>query len=144
MILQKIFTNYSKPTSCSRLLSVTLLIFSGIVFESVMLSSCASPPKPPTQELQAADLAINTAEQARVADYASPELGEAREKLTAARVAVEKKDMVAAQRLAEQSRVDAELALAKANAQKAKAINEEMQKSISTLKQEMQRNTGVK
>lgn len=144
MILQKTSTNNLKPTSCSRLLSVTLLIISGIVFESVMLSSCASPPKPPTQELQAADLAINTAEQARVADYASPELGEAREKLTAARVAVEKKDMVAAQRLAEQSRVDAELALAKANAQKAKAINEEMQKSISTLKQEMQRNTGVK
>jgi len=144
MILQKIANDNSSSISCSRLLSITVLMITGIVFEGFMLSSCASTPKAPTEALQAADVAISTAEQARVADYASPELGEAREKLTAARVAVEKKDMVAAQRLAEQSRIDAELALAKSNALKAKAINDEMQKSISTLKQEMQRNTGVK
>lgn len=120
------------------------VVITAVLFSGVMLSSCASKPKPPTQALQAAELAIDTAEQARVAEYASPELAAAREKLTSAKVAVGKEDMIAAERLAEQSRVEAELAVAKANAQKAKAVNEEMQKSISTLKQEMQRNTGVK
>ncbi|MES2824508.1 MAG: DUF4398 domain-containing protein [Pseudomonadota bacterium] len=121
----------------------TLAILSSVTF-ALLLSACASTPKPPTQALQAAETAISNAEQARVADYASPELVEAREKLTAARLAVEKEDMLAAHRFAEQARVDAELALAKQNAAKAKAVNEEMQKGISTLKQEMNRNTGVK
>lgn len=134
----------ANENSYSRPASFTALMMSAVLFSGVMLSSCASKPVPPTQALQAAQLAIETAEQARVAEYASPELAEARENLTSARIAVEKEDMIAAERLAEQSRVNAELAVAKASAQKAKAVNEEMQKSISTLKQEMQRNTGVK
>lgn len=107
------------------------------------LAACASVPKPPTEALQAAEQAIANAEKARVADYASPELGEAREKLTAARSAVDKEQMVLAQRLAEQSRADAELASAKAEVAKARTVNDEMQKSTSTLKQEMQRNPGA-
>lgn len=107
------------------------------------LSGCASPPIPPTQELQAAEAAITNAEQARVADYASPELGEARDKLIAARAAVQKEEMVKARRLALQARVDAELATAKADATKAKAVNDEMRKSTESMKQEMQRNTGA-
>lgn len=113
----------------------------------LVLSGCASPLVPPTQELQAAEAAITTAEQARVADYASPELGEARVKLTAAQAAVQKaerqEDMLQAKRLAEQSKVDAELALAKANAAKARTVNSEMIKSTDVIKQEMQRNPGV-
>ena len=108
-----------------------------------VLAACASVPKPPTEALQAAEQAIANAEKARVADYASPELGEAREKLTAARSAVEKEQMELAQRLAEQSRADAELASAKAEVAKAKTVNDEMQKSTNTLKQEMQRNPGA-
>ncbi len=107
------------------------------------LAACSSTPKPPTEALQAAEQAIETAEQARVADYASPELGEAREKLTAARMAVQEEEMERAQRLAEQSRADAELALARAQASKANVVNDEMKKSTSTIKQEMQRNPGV-
>ena len=45
----------------------------------LLLTGCASTPQPPTQALQAAEMAITTAEQARVADYASPELGAARQ-----------------------------------------------------------------
>ena len=107
------------------------------------LAACSSTPKPPTEALQAAEQAIETAEQARVADYASPELGQAREKLTAARMAVQEEEMEQAQRLAEQSRADAELALARAQAAKANVVNDEMKKSTSTIKQEMQRNPGV-
>jgi len=107
------------------------------------LGACASTPKPPTQALQAAEIAITTAETNRVQDYASSELNQARENLAAANRAVQDEDMVHAQRLAEQSRANAELATARTDMLKAKAVNDEMQKSIDTLRQEMQRNTGV-
>lgn len=108
------------------------------------LSACASVPQPPTEALKAAELAIANAEKARVADYASPELGEARDNLTAARAAVEAEKMELASRLAESSQANAQLATAKAEAAKAKVVNDEMQKSIDTLKQEMQRNPGAR
>ncbi|MDO9471119.1 MAG: DUF4398 domain-containing protein [Nitrosomonas sp.] len=108
------------------------------------LVACATVPQPPNQELAAAETAINSADQARAVDFASAELQEARTKLAAARAAVQQEKMILAQQLAEQSRVDAELALAKAEAIKAKEINDEMMKSTDVMKQEMQRNTGDK
>ena len=60
----------------------------------LMLAACASMPQPPTAELQAAELAIADAERARVADYASAELSEARDKLRAAHSAVQQEKMV--------------------------------------------------
>lgn len=108
----------------------------------LLLSGCASAPVPPTADLQAAEQAIASAERARVADYASVELSEARDKLSAARLAVQEEKMVQAQRLAQQARVDAELASAKAEVAKARVVNEQMQKGTDTLKQEMQRTTG--
>jgi hypothetical protein len=91
--------------------------------------------------VQAAELSIANAEQARVVDAASPELTEARQKLTAARAALEEKPIVA-ERLAEQAKVDAELAVANADVAKAKLVNDDMQKSNNFLNQEMQRNMG--
>ncbi len=107
------------------------------------LGACASTPQPPSRALQAAESAITTAEQARVADYASAELTLAREKLAAARSAVQNDEMLQAEYLAEESRVHAELASARAEEAKAKAINDDMQKSIDTLRQEMRRVTGA-
>ena len=106
------------------------------------LVACASTPQPPTEQLQAAEMAITTAEQQGVADYASADLNQAREKLSAARTAVQQENMILAQRLADESRVSAELASAKAEMLKAEEVNEEMQRSIETLRQEMLRNTG--
>ena len=108
----------------------------------LLLSGCASKPVPPTAELQAAEQAISSAERARVADYASVELSEARDKLSAARIAVRDEEMTKAQRLAVQARADAELASARAEVARARVVNEQMQKGTDTLKQEMQRNTG--
>ena len=117
-------------------------IMLGTATTLLLLSGCASAPTPPTAALQAAEMAIANADQARVADYSFSELGEAREKLTAARSAVQKEDMVLALRLAEQSRINAELAVAKADVAKANAVNNEMQQSTRDLKQEMQRKSG--
>jgi hypothetical protein len=108
----------------------------------LLFTACASTPQPPTAAIEAAEQAIANAEQMRVEDHASPELSEARDKLAAARSAVQQEQMVRALRLAEQSRVDAELAAARAEEFEARTVNEEMLEGIDTLKEEMHRNTG--
>lgn len=106
------------------------------------LSACASTPPPPTDALNAAERAVKTAQDAGVVDYASPELKSAREKLVQAREAVARDDMAAAATLAEQARLDAELAAAKTAAAKAQEVNDEMKKSNETLRQELNRTGG--
>lgn len=116
---------------------------------AIGLSACASAPQAPTESIMAADAAIRQAEEARVADYASPELRSAREKITAARALAEKatqekdqKAMKKARSLADESRSDAELAIAKAQQAKADSVNKEMQRNNDTLQQELQRKSG--
>lgn len=133
---QNVYRTESKAAGQRLLISI---VFVG----ALALTSCMSKPVAPTQELQSAEQAITQAEQARVADYASPELREAREKLTAAQEAARKEDMTLARRLAEQSKVEADLAMAKAQVAKAQLVNDEMKKGTKSLQQEMQRNTGV-
>ena len=106
------------------------------------LAACATPPVPPTEALQAAESAISNAEQARVADYASAELTTARQKLALANTAARNDQMAQAEYLAIESRTHAEVALARAEELKAKAVNDDMKQSIDTLKQEMQRAAG--
>jgi len=106
------------------------------------LAACASTPPAPTASLTAARTAIADAEKAGAGSYANAELGEARQKLTDANSAVEQKDMPRAQRLAEQSSVEAELASANTAEAKAVAVNTEMIHSNDTLKQEIQREPG--
>lgn len=128
------------PFSASRGSSLRLaLALAGVL----TLAACASAPVAPTQSLQAAEQAINTAEQARVADFASLELSQARDKLAAAKVAVQKEEMILAKRLADESLLDAQLATARAGELKAKKVNEDMKEGTKVLKQEMDRNTGM-
>lgn len=115
---------------------------SGLAF--LTLAACASTPMPPTDALNAADRAVARAQEAGVVDYASPELKSAREKLTRARDAITREDMTTAAALAEQARLDAELAIAKSEAAKAAAVNAEMRKGNEALQEELNRNTGGK
>ena len=108
----------------------------------LLLAACASKPLPPTQEISAAEQSLTDAEQARVAEYALPEMQEAREQLSAARAAVLKEDMVLAKRLAQQASMNIKLAAAKAELAKAEEVNTDMTKNIDVLKEEMQRKTG--
>ena len=82
------------------------------------LAACSSSAPRPTEALQAAESAITAADQARAMEYAAPELNEAREKLSAANNEVSQENNESAKRLAEQSRIDAELALAKSKQQR--------------------------
>jgi hypothetical protein len=108
-----------------------------------LLAACVSTAEAPTQALLDAEKAISTADQAGVDDYASVDLTEARAKLVSAHEALRKEEMVTAGYLAEESRMAAEVATAKAESVKAKAVNDEMKVALTALKQEMQRNTGV-
>jgi uncharacterized protein DUF4398 len=110
---------------------------------ALLFTACATPPEP-TVAMKSAEQAIAVADRTRVADTASPELNEARAKLTAAQTAVQDKRMIEGERLAQESRADAELASAKMEASKAKAVNEEIRGSTETLRQEMQRNSGAR
>jgi hypothetical protein len=129
----------SDKTNKLKKLQLTAVAFAGML----SLVACASTGQSPDRELQAAESAISNAEQVGVADFASPELNDAREKLNAARIAVQERDMTVASYLAIESTASAELASAKAQMIKSKAVNDEMQKSINTLNEELQRNTGV-
>jgi len=106
------------------------------------ITACASSPPPPTANLEAARQAIASAERSDAAQHAPAELNQARSRIAAADAEVTAKKMMAAERLADQSRADAEFASAKAGAAKARMMNEEMKRSTATLVEEMQRATG--
>lgn len=108
----------------------------------IALAACASTPPPPVASLEAARQAIANAEQARAVEHAPLELREARDKLAAANNAVDNENMLAAQQLAEESRVLAELAFARAEMEDARIVNDEIIRSTVVLHEEMQRGTG--
>lgn len=109
------------------------------------LAACAAAPQPPTDALQAADIAVTNAENDHAADAAPLEMRTAHEKLTAARADALKPDeqsMTQARQLADEARVDAELASSRARLAKAEGVNQELQKNSNTLRQETQRGSG--
>lgn len=108
-----------------------------------MLAACALTPPAPTASLQEARHAIATAEQAEAGRYAPGDLTDARANLASADNAVVAQRMYTAQRLAEESIADAELATAKTADIKANAVNAEMKRSTAVLIDETQRSSGV-
>jgi len=129
-------------TSLSRLRPGSCLRAATGLAGVLLLSACASTPPAPTAQLQAAQQAITSAERADASRHAADELSAARAKLAAANAAVQAEEMVAAERLASESRVEAELAVARAAFVKARIVNDEMQSSTGTLIDEMQRKSG--
>jgi predicted nucleic acid-binding Zn-ribbon protein len=75
-------------------------------------------------------------------EYASLDLKTARDKIDQAKTAMRSKDKdyVAAGRLLEEAQVDAELAEAKSKTAKSQKVVAELKKSITTLRDEIQRN----
>ncbi len=68
---------------------------------------------------------------------------ESRTKLGLAEAAVRDDEMERAARLADEARIDAELATAQAAAMKAAAVNDEVRRGNETLLEEMQRQNGA-
>jgi predicted S18 family serine protease len=101
------------------------------------LSACGST-NPPTQKLTETQMVINQAEQIGAGDYAPLEIREARRKLDEARRAYDKKDYKEAAMLAEEARVDGELAQMKTLSGKSQKAVHELRESIRMLKEEIQ------
>jgi len=113
-------------------------IFTGVIGLG-LLAACGST-NPPSQQLTETQMVIQQAEQLGAEDYAPLEIRDAKIKLGLAREAVEAKEYEKAIRLAEQARVDAELAQIKAQSGKAQEEVAELRESIRVLKAEIERN----
>lgn len=112
---------------------------------ALALAACAAAPQPPSDAMQAAEIAITDADNDHAADAAPLEMRTAHEKLTAARANVAKGDepsMAQARQQADEARVDAQLASSRSRLAKAEAVNQELQKNSNTLRQETQRGSG--
>jgi uncharacterized membrane protein YeaQ/YmgE (transglycosylase-associated protein family) len=115
------------------------LITASLAGTLMLFGACASTPPAPESALDAARVAISNAEKAEAGQFAGAELGEARQKLTLADNAVRDEDMVAGERLARESQVQAELASARTAAAKAASVNEQLGRGAEALAEEMQR-----
>ena len=120
------------------------LPFAAAFFVGLVLVSCATMPPEKPASIRAAQDAIANAERVEAARYAAGELGAARARLASAEGAVSDDNLIVANRFADESRAEAELASAKAAEAKASAINAEMKRSTGTLVEEMKRGTGDK
>ncbi len=116
-----------------------------MVCGALVLSACATAPQPPTDALQAADIAVANAHKDRAAEYAPLEMRTAHEKLAAAHNNGDKPDeqrVTQSRWLADEARADAELASAKTRFAQADLVNQDLRKSSETLRQELQRSSG--
>ena len=119
----------------------------GVLACSLLASvGCASVSRAPTDAFQAADIAIANAEKEEASEFAPTELIAARNKIAAARAAVERNpreaEIMRARRLAEEARSDAEYASARARDGREQAVNADLQKNNDTLREELQRTSG--
>jgi septal ring factor EnvC (AmiA/AmiB activator) len=111
-----------------------------IIFTALTLVACVGPRhEAPAAGLEAAEQAISSAEQTGAAEHAPLELRAARQKLAEANDAVQERDMRRAEMLAEEARLAAELAAVRADANKAREMNEELEQNIAALKDEIER-----
>jgi len=104
------------------------------------MAGCAG--NAPLANLSQAELAVQEADTKTASQYAPLELKTAREQLADAKRAIDDKEYPEARRLADQALVNAQLAEAKAGAEKARQAAVELQKSIQTLRAEVQRSSG--
>jgi hypothetical protein len=124
----------SKLTSLQRWIGVSLVC--GVLG----MAGCAG--KPPLANLSQAELAVQEADTKTASQYAPLELKTAREQLAEAKRAMDDEEYDEARRLADQALVNAQLAEAKAGAEKARLAAAELQKSIQTLRTEVQRSSA--
>jgi hypothetical protein len=120
------------------------LPMAAVFLAGLFVVSCASMPTETPASVRAAQEAIANAERVEAARYAAGELGAARTRLASAEGAVNEKKIVLADRLADESRAEAELASAKTIEAKASAVNDNMKRSTGALVEEMKRGTGDK
>ncbi len=110
-----------------------------IAILAVSFAGCASSPAP-TEQMAVSQTAVDGATAAGGTEYAPIELKAAQDKMTAANLAMSKKNYPEAQLLASEAQADAQLAAAKAHSGKAQKAVQDSQDSLKTLQDEINRN----
>ena len=109
-----------------------------LVIALIVAAGCSTARRP-TAQMAKADLAIHDADKSDAPDLAPLELRRARDKYEQAKRALDDDKYDRARRLAEQALVDAELAQAKADSEKAQRQAHQTRDSIDTLRREADR-----
>jgi len=104
----------------------------------VAMVGCSSGPRP-VEQLARASTLIEQAEKTGAARFAAADLEQARGKLSRAETAADDGDQETALRLAKEAAVDAELAQARSAAAEAKNSEEELKRSLQSLREEAER-----
>jgi hypothetical protein len=104
--------------------------FSFFLLASSFIFYGCSSVKSPVTEIAQAEQIVNTAQRGRAPQYAPSEFQLAQEKLKEARVEIGRRNYEKARRLSEQSRADAEFAIALAEAEYASEQARKTQKGI--------------
>jgi septal ring factor EnvC (AmiA/AmiB activator) len=102
----------------------------------IVLAGC-TPTKPPTTGLDNAARALDAARNAGASTYAPLELRTAEDHLSQARAQMDKRDYEPAERLAQESQVDSELAAIKARLGKAREKVDARTRDNAKLRQDM-------
>ena len=105
----------------------------------VVLAGCAAKAPVPEKQVTLATQSIVQAESSGAVEFAPLELKAARDKLSQAKLAMDREENIVARRFADEAMVDANLAEAKARSAKAQKVVEELKESIRILQQEMNR-----
>ena len=118
---------------------VTVLVALSAVVVALSTIGCSNHSPVVAAKLAQAERAVDEAQQAGAATRAPAEFKSARDKLTSAQKATENGNHDRAIQLAEQAAIDAEYARARAANQRVNAISDEMNQSLKTLRQELER-----
>jgi Domain of unknown function (DUF4398) len=103
-----------------------------------LLAACASVPAP-TEQMAVSTAAVANAVSAGGPEWAAPEMRAAREKLDRANAAMTAKDFEQARKWANEAQADAQLAAAKARANKAQKAADVMRDDSRVLAEELDR-----
>lgn len=109
----------------------------------LLLTGCGSSKIPaPSSDLAAANQAIEQAKLVGAEEYAPLEIRAARQKIDRARQLISDKAHAQAKMVIEQAMLDAELAQVKSLSSKSQKAVNELNQTIKTLKEEIQRTRG--
>lgn len=117
-----------------RLLARTLIII-GL---TMALMACAGPGPKPDSQLQSAQSAIQQAEAADARQFEPVLLNRAQNKLADARELIDREQYTEAQRLLEKAAVDAQLAAARSQTERATQAVAEINRSIENLQNRLE------
>lgn len=108
----------------------------------VVLVGCATRTPIPEKQFTLATQSIVQAERSGAVEFAPVELKSARDKLSQAKLAMDREENLKARRLADEAMVDASLAEAKARSAKSQKVVDELKASTRILQEELDHKTS--